>query len=74
MEPFRILIDRWADSFEFNEFDFEAKHKMLEILDRVLIINEEKRRLDDCIMLYTRSVFKAIQTQNLNVIKFCKIK
>ena len=74
MEPFRILIDRWADSFEFHEFGSEEKHKMLEIFNQVLIINGEKRRLDDCIMLYTRSVFKAIQTQNLNVLKFYKIR
>ena len=74
MEPFRVLIDRWADSFEFHEFGSVEKHKMLEIFNQVLIINGEKRRLDDCIMLYTRSVFKAIQTQNLNALKFYKIR
>ena len=46
MEPFRVLIDRWADSFEFHEFGSEEKHKMLEIFNQVLIINGEKRRLE----------------------------
>jgi CRISPR-associated endonuclease Cas1 subtype II len=74
MEPFRVLIDRWADGFDFKEFGSAEKHMMLEIFNQPFIINNETRRLDDCIMLYTRSVFKAIKTQDLNVLKFYKIK
>ena len=74
MEPFRILIDRWADACSFSEFGTVEKHKMLEIFNQPLIINGENRRLDDCIMLYTRSVFKSIQNRNINLLKFYAVK
>ena len=74
MEPFRIFVDRWTDCCCFHEFSSAEKHKMLEIFNQPFSIQGENRRLDDCIMLYTRSVFKAIQTKNLSVIKFCNIQ
>ncbi len=74
MEPFRVFIDRWIDACNFYEFGSAEKHKVLEIFNQPFCINGENRRLDDCIMLYVRSVFKAIMTQNLTAVKFCNIK
>ena len=74
MEPFRIIIDRWVDACGFDEFGSVEKHKMLEIFDQPFVINGENRRLDDCIMLYTRSVFKSIQNKDLTLLKFYQSK
>lgn len=74
MEPFRVLVDRRADACGFYEFNSVEKHNMLEIFNQSLKINGENRRLDDCIMFYVRSVFKAIQKQDLTVLKFYKLK
>ena len=74
MEPFRIFVDRWVDTCQFCEFGSNEKHKVLEIFNQPFSLNGENRRLDDCIMLYTRSVFKSIQNKNLTVVKFCSIK
>ena len=74
MEPFRVLIDRWVDLCNFREFGSAEKHKVLEIFNQPFVIDNKNHRLDDCIMLYVRSIFKAISIQELSVIKFCKTK
>ena len=74
MEPFRVLVDRWVDSCQFCEFGSAEKHKVLEIFNQPFVIDNKNYRLDDCIMLYVRSIFKAIMTKDLSVIKFYKIK
>jgi CRISPR-associated endonuclease Cas1 subtype II len=71
MEPFRILVDRWVDSCDFMQFDSDGKHKVLEIFNQPFYLNGAKHRLDDCIMLYTRSVFKSIAYLDLSAVKFC---
>ena len=74
MEPFRVLVDRWVDSCQFREFGSAEKHKVLEIFNLPFVIDNKNHRLDDCIMLYVRGIFKAILNKDLSVIKFCKIK
>ena len=71
MEPFRILIDRWADACGFIQFGHSEKHRMLEIFNQPFYIDGSTRRLDDCIMLYVRSVFKAIYLHETAAVKFC---
>ena len=74
MEPFRILIDRWADSCDFLQFGSPEKHRMLEIFNQPFSIDGTTRRLDDCIMLYVRSVFKSISDRDVSAVKFCTWK
>ena len=74
MEPFRILIDRWVDSCEFLQFGSPEKHRMLEIFNQPFSIDGTTRRLDDCIMLYVRSVFKSISDRDISAVKFCTWK
>lgn len=74
MEPFRVLIDRWVDLCQFSKFESAEKHRVLEILDQPFGINGENRRLNDCIMIYCRSIFKAIAAQDLSIIKFYSCK
>lgn len=71
MEPFRVFVDRWVDACDFCNFESAEKHKILEIFNQPFYINGENRRLDDAIMIYTRSIFKAITNRDINQIKFC---
>ncbi len=71
MEPFRVLVDRWVDSCEFIQFGSKEKHRMLEIFNQQFFIDGTWRRLDDCIMMYVRSIFKAITLRELSAVKFC---
>ena len=71
MEPFRILIDRWVDSCGFIQFGSKEKHRMLEIFNQPFFIDGTQRRLDDCIMIYVRSIFKTIILGKLSAVKFC---
>ena len=71
MEPFRILVDRWVDACHFTQFGSGEKHRVLEIFDHPFMLDEENRRLDDCIMLYVRSVFKSIEQRDVSWVKFC---
>ena len=74
MEPFRVLIDKWVYSCHFLKFESAEKHKILEIFNHPFCINRENRRLNDCIMIYTRSIFKAILLKDLSVVKFYSFK
>ncbi|MBR1966661.1 MAG: type II CRISPR-associated endonuclease Cas1 [Lentisphaeria bacterium] len=74
MEPFRVFVDRWVDLCQFCKFESAEKHRVLEIFNQPFIINGEKRRLNDCIMIYTRSIFKAVSSHDLSVIKFCSCR
>ena len=71
MEPFRILIDRWVDSCRFLQFSTKEKHRMLEIFNQPFFIDGTQRRLDDCVLMYVRSIFKAISLRKLSAVKFC---
>lgn len=71
MEPFRIMVDRWVDHCNFKQFESPEKHRMLEIFNQPFYINHETRRLDDCIKLYVRSVFKAIDCKDITRVKYC---
>ena len=71
MEPFRVFVDRWVDSLGLRRFETKEKHLLLEIFNQPFFINKETHRLDDCIMIYVRSVFRAIKRKNIAEIKFC---
>lgn len=74
MEPFRILVDRWVDACGFLQFGPAEKHQMLEIFNQPFFMDGASRRLDDCIMLYVRSILKSISMQDISVVKFCSWK
>ena len=71
MEPFRILVDRWVAACSFLDFGAAEKHRVLELFNHPCTINGATHRLDDCIMLYVRSVFKSIAMQDLEAVRFC---
>ncbi len=70
MEPFRILVDRYVYSSRFTAFSVEEKHKMLEILQQEIGINNTRQVLTNGIKIYVRSIFDAINEKDLSLITF----
>lgn len=70
MEPFRILVDRYVYANSFASFSVDEKHKMLEILQQEIGINNTRQILVNGLKIYVKSIFDAINEKDLSVITF----
>lgn len=70
MEPFRILVDRKVVAMEFCEFGSEEKHRLINILNDTIVINQTKQTVLNGIKIYCRSVFEALNESDLSLIQF----
>ena len=70
MEPFRPIIDRFVVEMKPTQFEKEEKHQMITILNREVIIDGKKELLGKAVKTYTRSVFDALNDQDVSLIKF----
>lgn len=69
MEPFRPLIDKIVLASEFLDFATDYKHRLCDVLNQTVTIKGENRTVSDAIGIYTRSVFEALETENVSRIK-----
>lgn len=72
MEPFRPLVDVIVYKLNPNKFEKEEKLEVLKVLNTPLEINSQKNTLINAIRIYSKSVFKALEQQDLNLINFPK--
>ncbi len=70
MEPFRIIVDRYVYEMRPYQFEKEEKHELWRILDQTVLINDSKQNLSNAMRIYTRSVFDAINDDDVSQIKF----
>ncbi len=70
MEPFRILIDRRVKNMEPTVFESKKKHELLNVLNDYIFINNAKQTVLNAIKIYTRSVFDALNDNDLSKINF----
>ena len=70
IEPFRVLVDRYVYASGFTEFSTEEKHKMLELLQQEIGINNTRQVLNNGIKIYVKSIFDAINEKDLSLITF----
>lgn len=73
MEPYRILVDRTVHAAEFGSFGTAEKHEMVQLLHRQVLIGGTKQTVLNAIKLYVRSVFDALNDNELSRIKFMQI-
>lgn len=73
MEPFRIIIDDTVKKYSFSEFGANEKHEIVKILNEGFLIRDNEQTLLNAIKLYTKSVFDAINEENIDLIKFVEI-
>lgn len=75
MEPLRILIDRKViemGSYKIN-FDTEIKREMIALLNNTVRINNSNQTLLNAIKIYCKSVFDAINKDDLSYMRFPEI-
>lgn len=60
MEPFRILVDELVKEHDFQRFDTDEKHQMLELFQKEVIIAGAKQVVTNAIKIYTKSVLDAL--------------
>lgn len=70
MEPFRVLIDRSVRSDCPKEFGKEEKHRLWNVLSQTVMIDGTKQALDRAIKIYTKSVFDAINNEDVGELRF----
>ena len=70
MEPFRPIIDRAVKELKPVKFEHEEKMEILSVLNEQVIINGRTETVDNAIGIYCRSVFDAMNKNDVSQIKF----
>ena len=70
MEPFRPLIDREVMEMQPEKFEHEEKMKMINVLNKTVIIDGKEQYLNNAIGIYCRSIFDAINDKDISLIRF----
>ena len=69
MESFRPIIDYYAYNANIEELNSEEKMKIVALLNSKVGIADSSQYLNNAIGIYTRSVFNAIDNNNVKLIK-----
>lgn len=72
MEPFRILVDKQVRILQPDKFEHDEKMWMVSILNKEVYIDGKRNYLNNAIKIYCRSVFDAINDQDVSLIRFCR--
>lgn len=70
MEGFRILVDREVALENIKEFNKDVKRKIINMLNREVMINDNKQTVLNAIKIYVKSVFDALNEKDISLIKF----
>lgn len=69
MEPFRILVDRFVFCNIVESMTVEYKHLLCNILNQKVKINDINSSVSDAISIYCKSIFSAIEHNDISRIK-----
>lgn len=69
MEPFRILVDEEVYKLEGMEFTKDHKNKLINILNKTVIIDDKNQTVANAIKIYCRSLFSALAENDLEYVK-----
>ncbi len=72
MEPFRTLVDKVVYNLKPEIFNHDEKMEVLNILNKEVIIDGKINYVNNAIKIYCKSVFDAINQQDISLIKFYK--
>ena len=72
MEPFRTLVDKIVYNLKPEMFGKDEKMTMLDVLNKEVIIDGKINYVNNAIKIYCKSVFDAINQQDVALIKFYK--
>lgn len=73
MEPFRILIDEKVYDMQLgDELNHEDKMELVNLLNKEVVIDNKRQYVLNAIKIYCKSVFDALNENNVSLIKFYK--
>ena len=72
MEPFRPFVDKRVIDMNVQTFEHEEKMKIIDLLNETFVIDGKEQYLNNAIGIYCRSVFEAINENDVSAIRFCK--
>ena len=70
MEPFRPLVDEIVVQMNVIKFEHDEKVQMLSILQKSVFINSRKETLVNAIRIYCKSIFDALNAEDVSLIKW----
>ena len=70
MEPFRVLVDRKVCDMEIEEFTSKEKLKLVNLMQDSVIINGRNEVLTNAVRIYCKSIFDALEQQDIFLIRF----
>lgn len=73
MEPFRPLIDRKVNQMQLEKFEHEEKMEMVDLLNSFVVIGGKQQFLNNAIGIYCRSIFDAINDNDMSLIQFYEL-
>lgn len=73
MEPFRTLVDRKVLSLPNDKFESEEKMELVNLLNNEVSINGRSEYVVNAIKIYTRSIFDALQENDVSLIRFYEL-
>ncbi|MCR4567657.1 MAG: type II CRISPR-associated endonuclease Cas1 [Pseudobutyrivibrio sp.] len=69
MEPFRPVVDRAVKDLMPDKFEHDEKMEILKILQQEVVIANRNEYLTNAIKIYTKSVFDALNDEDVSLIK-----
>lgn len=72
MEPFRCLVDKKVLNLSHDCFGHDEKMQLVSILNDEVMIDGKKQYVSNAIKLYVRSVFDALNEEDVSQIRFFK--
>lgn len=73
MEPFRILVDRKVLQSDYIDFTKKEKMELVSVLNEEVIIDGKKQYVNNAIKIYCKSVFDALNKEDISLIKFYEL-
>lgn len=70
MEPFRVLVDEIVYEHKEETFNHGYKIILVNLLNKKVVIDDKEQYLTNAISIYVRSVFSALETEDISKIKF----
>ena len=70
MEPFRPIVDLKVKRTSLPLFEQEQKHEIISLLKEEVMIADRNEYLTNAIKIYTKSVFDALNDNDISRIKF----
>ena len=70
MEPFRVLIDQKILQMKLIDFEHNEKMQLVDVLNQEVLIDGKKQYVNNAIKIYCKSVFDALNDNDVSQIKF----